>query len=98
MGYDAMRWAILLVSVGLCGCGTGGTSGTADEEFQVLSYTPDRVEYSVWTGAHSREVVTDMAQKYCQTQGKKAQIIDSEVAEKHIFKGSRVVYRFNCVS
>jgi len=42
--------------------------------------------------------VTDMAQKYCQTQGKKAQIIDSEVAEKHIFKGSRVVYRFNCVS
>ena len=92
MGNDAMRWAILLVSIGLCGC------GTADEEFQVLSYTPDRVEYSVWTGAHSREVVTDMAQKYCQGQGKKAQIIDSETAEKHIFKGSRVVYRFNCVS
>jgi hypothetical protein len=29
--------------------------------------------------------------------GKNAQIIDSETAEKHIFKGSRVVYRFNCV-
>ena len=87
-----MRWAILLLSISLWGC------GTADEEFQVLSYTPERVEYSVWTGAHSREVVTDRAQKYCQTQGKKAQIIDSEVAEKHIFKGSRVVYRFNCVS
>jgi len=42
--------------------------------------------------------VTDMAQQYCQREGKKAQIIDSEVAEKHIFKGSRVVYRFNCVS
>jgi hypothetical protein len=32
-----------------------------------------------------------------QREGKKAQIIDSEIAEKNIFKGSRVVYRFNCV-
>jgi hypothetical protein len=87
-----MRWVILLVSIGLCGC------GTADDEFRVLSYTPAGIEYSVWTGAHSREVVADMAQQYCQREGKKAQIIDSEVAEKHIFKGSRVVYRFNCVS
>jgi hypothetical protein len=87
-----MRRVILLVSIGLCGC------GTADDEFQVLSYTPERIEYSVWTGAHSREVVIDMAQRYCQGQGKKAQIIDSETAEKNLFKGSRVVYRFNCVS
>jgi hypothetical protein len=87
-----MRRVILLVSVGLCGCGTAG------EEFQVLSYTPERIEYSVWTGAHSRQVVTDMAQQYCQRQGKNAQIIDSEIAEKNLFKGSRVVYRFNCVS
>jgi len=87
-----MRRAILLLSIGLCGC------STSDDEFRVLSYTPAGIEYSVWTGAHSREVVTDMAQQYCQREGKKAQIIDSEVAEKHIFKGSRVVYRFNCVS
>ena len=92
MGYDAMRWAILLVAIGLCGC------GTADDEFRVLSYTPAGIEYSVWTGAHSREAVADMAQQYCQREGKKAQIINSEVAEKHIFKGSRVVYRFSCVS
>ena len=26
-----------------------------------------------------------------------AQIVDSETAEKNIFKGSQVVYRFNCV-
>jgi len=31
-------------------------------------------------------------------EGKNAQIIDSEIAEKNLFKGSRVVYRFNCVS
>src|SRR5262244_1881568 len=79
-GYDAMRRAILLMSIGLCGC------GTADDEFRVLSYTPAGIEYSVWTGAHSREVVTDMAQQYCQREGKKAQIIDSEVAEKHILR------------
>src|SRR2546430_13395780 len=91
-GYDHGRWALLLVTVGL------GVCGTADDEFRVLSYTPAGIEYSVWTGAHSREVVADMAQQYCQREGKKAQIIDSEVAEKHIFKGSRVVYRFNCVS
>jgi hypothetical protein len=54
-GYDAMRRAILLVSIGLCGC-------AADDEFRVLSYTPAGIEYSVWTGAHSREVVIDMAQ------------------------------------
>jgi hypothetical protein len=39
-----------------------------------------------------------MAQQYCQREGKKAQIIDSETAEKNLFKGSRVVYRFSCVS
>src|SRR5262249_32883510 len=89
---NAMRRSILLVSIGLCGC------GTADDEFRVLSYTPAGIEYSVWTGAHSREAVAGMAQQYCQREGKKAQIIDSEVAEKHIFKGSRVVYRFSCVS
>ena len=87
-----MRRSILLVSIGLSGC------GTADDEFRVLSYTPAGIEYSVWTGAHSREAVADMAQQYCQREGKKAQIINSEVAEKHIFKGSRVVYRFSCVS
>jgi hypothetical protein len=41
--------------------------------------------------------MTEMAQQYCQKDGRNAQIIDSEVAEKHIFKGSRVVYRFKCV-
>jgi hypothetical protein len=86
-----MRRVILLVSIGLCGC------GTANDEFQILSYTPERIEYSVWTEAHSREVVADMAKQYCQKQGKNAQIIDSETAEKNLFKGSRVVYRFNCV-
>ena len=86
-----MKRAILLMCIGLCGC------GTADDEFRVLSYTPERIEYSVWTGAHSREVVADMAQQYCQKQGKNAKIIDSETAEKNLFKGSRVVYRFNCV-
>ncbi len=76
-----MRWVILIVSIGLCGC------GTADDEFRVLSYTPAGIEYSVWTGAHSREAVADMAQQYCQREGKKAQIIDSETAEKNLFKG-----------
>ena len=42
--------------------------------------------------------MTDVAQQYCQREGKKAQIIDSEVAEKHIYKGRRVDYRYNCVS
>src|SRR5262249_29882759 len=68
-GYDAMRRAILLMSIGLCGC------GTADDEFRVLSHTPAGIEYSVWTGAHSREVVTDMAQQYCQREGKKFRAI-----------------------
>jgi hypothetical protein len=58
-----MRRAILLVSIGLCGC-------AADDEFRVLSYTPERIEYSVWTGAHSRQVVTDMAQQYCQRKAR----------------------------
>jgi hypothetical protein len=88
---NAVRRSILLVSIGLCGC-------AADDEFRVLSYTPAGIEYSVWTGAHSREAVADMAQQYCQREGKKAQIINSEVAEKNLFKGSRVVYRFSCVS
>jgi hypothetical protein len=87
----AMRRAMLLVSIGLCGC-------AADDEMRVLSYTPAGIEYSAWTGAYSRQAVTDLAQQYCQREGKKAQIIDSETAEKHLFKGSRVVYRFNCVS
>ena len=64
---------------------------------RVLSYTTAGVEYSAWTGAYSRQAMTDMAQQYCQREGKKAQIIDSEIAEKNLFKGSRVVYRFNCV-
>src|SRR5258707_4803690 len=88
-GYDAMRWAILLVAIGLCGC------GTADDEFRVLSYTPAGIEYSVWTCAHSREVVADMAQQDCQREGKKPQIIDSEVAPKHIFNLSRSDSLFN---
>ena len=86
-----MRRAILLMSIGLCGC------GTADDEFRVLSHTPAGIEYSVWTGAHSREAVADMAQQYCQREGRNAQLKDSEIAEKHLVKGSRVVYRFNCV-
>ena len=65
----------MLMCIGLCGC-------AADDEFRVLSYTPTGIEYSVWTGAHSREAVADMAQQYCQREGKKAQIIDSETAEK----------------
>jgi len=47
--------------------------------------------------AYSRQAMTDMAQQYCQQVGKTAQIIDSEIAEKNLFKGSRVVYRFNCI-
>ena len=87
-----MRWAILLVAVGLCGCIT-----TADDEMRVLSYTSTGIEYSAWTGAYSSKAIADLAQQYCQREGKTAQIIDSETAEKNIFKGSRVVYRFNCV-
>ena len=92
MGVWAMRWAILLVAIGLCGCIT-----TADDEMRVLSYTSTGIEYSAWTGAYSSKAIADLAQQYCQREGKTAQIIDSETAEKNIFKGSRVVYRFNCV-
>ena len=87
-----MRRAILLVCIGLCGCIT-----TADDEMRVLSYTSQGIEYSAWTGAYSSKAIADLAQQYCQREGKTAQIIDSETAEKNIFKGSRVVYRFNCV-
>jgi hypothetical protein len=87
-----MRPAILLVSIGLCGCIT-----TADDEMRVLSYTSAGIEYSAWTGAYSSKAIADLAQQYCQREGKTAQIVDSETAEKNIFKGSRVVYRFNCV-
>ena len=87
-----MRPAILLVCIGLCGCIT-----TADDEMRVLSYTSQGIEYSAWTGAYSSKAIADLAQQYCQREGKTAQIIDSETAEKNIFKGSRVVYRFNCV-
>jgi hypothetical protein len=87
-----MRPAILLMCIGLCGCIT-----TADDEMRVLSYTSQGIEYSAWTGAYSSKAIADLAQQYCQREGKTAQIIDSETAEKNIFKGSRVVYRFNCV-
>ena len=87
-----MRRAILLVCIGLCGCIT-----TADDEMRVLSYTSQGIEYSAWTGAYSSKAIADLAQQYCQREGKTAQIVDSETAEKNIFKGSRVVYRFNCV-
>ena len=87
-----MRPAILLMSIGLCGCIT-----TAEDEMRVLSYTSQGIEYSAWTGAYSSKAIADLAQQYCQREGKTAQIIDSETAEKNIFKGSRVVYRFNCV-
>ena len=81
----------MLASIGLCGCAAD------DDEMRVLSYTTAGVEYSAWTGAYSRQAMTDMAQQYCQREGKNAQIIDSEIAEKNLFKGSRVVNRFNCV-
>jgi hypothetical protein len=87
-----MRPAILLMSIGLCGCIT-----TADDEMRVLSYTSAGIEYSAWTGAYSSKAIADLAQQYCQREGKTAQIVDSETPEKNIFKGSRVVYRFNCV-
>ena len=67
------------------------------DEMRVLSYTSTGIEYSAWTGAYSSKAIADLAQQYCQREGKTAQIIDSETAEKNIFKGSRVVYRFNCV-
>ena len=70
---------------------------TADDEMRVLSYTSTGIEYSAWTGAYSSKAITDLAQQYCQRESKTAQIIGSETAEKNIFKGSRVVYRFNCV-
>jgi hypothetical protein len=77
-----MRRAILLVAIGLCGCIT-----TADDEMRVLSYTSTGIEYSAWTGAYSSKAIADLAQQYCQREGKTAQIIDSETAEKNIFKG-----------
>jgi hypothetical protein len=86
-----MRRSILLLSIGLCGC-------VEPEEMRVLSNTPTGIEFWAWTGAYSRQAMTDMAQQYCQKDGKTAQIIDSEVAEKNLFKGSRVVYRFSCVN
>jgi hypothetical protein len=85
-----MKLAVLLISIGLCGC-------AADDEMRVLAYSPAGIEYSAWTGAYSRQAMADLAQQYCQREGKNAQIIDSEIAEKNLFKGSRVVYRFNCV-
>jgi len=86
----SMRGAILLLSVALCGC-------AADDQMRVLSTTPEGIELWAWTQAYSRQAMTDMAQQYCQRDGRNAQFKDSEVAEKHLFKGSRVVYRFNCV-
>jgi hypothetical protein len=91
MGDHAMRRAMLLACIGLCGC-------AADDEMRVLSYTPAGIEYSAWTGAYSRQAMADLAQQYCQRDGKNAQMIDSEIAEKNLFKGSRVVYRFNCLT
>jgi transcription elongation GreA/GreB family factor len=85
-----MRPAILLLSVALCGCG-------ADDQMRVLDTTPEGIEAWAWTQAYSKQAMTEMAQQYCQRDGRNAQIIDSEVAEKHVFKGSRVVYRFKCV-
>ena len=85
-----MRQAILLLSIALCGC-------AADDQMRVLATTPGGIEFSAWTQAYSRQAMADMAQDYRQRDGRKAQLIDSEVAEKHLFKGSRVVYRFNCV-
>ena len=59
--------------------------------------TPEGIEAWAWTQAYSKQAITEMAQQYCQRDGRNAQFKDSEVAEKHLFKGSRVVYRFNCV-
>ena len=85
-----MRRAILILSVALCGC-------VAVDQMRVLDTTPEGIEAWAWTQAYSKQAMTEMAQQYCQKDGRNAQIIDSEVAEKHIFKGSRVVYRFKCV-
>ncbi len=85
-----MRGAILLLSVALCGC-------AADDQMRVLDTTAEGIELWAWTKAYSQQAMTDMAQQYCQREGRNAQLKDSEVAEKHLVKGSRVVYRFNCV-
>jgi hypothetical protein len=85
-----MRKAILLLAIGLCGC-------IEDDQMRVLASTPGGIELSAWTQAYSAKAMTDLAQQYCQRDGRNAQMLDSEVAEKHLFKGSRVVYRFNCV-
>jgi hypothetical protein len=85
-----MRRAILLLSIALGGC-------AADDQMKVLATTPEGIEAWAWTQAYSRQAMTEMAQQYCQRDGRNAQFKDSEVAEKHLFKGSRVVYRFNCV-
>ena len=85
-----MRRAILLLSIALSGC-------SADDQMRVLDTTPEGIELWAWTQAYSKQAMTETAQQYCQRDGRNAQIIDSEVAEKHLFKGSRVVYRFNCV-
>ena len=89
-GIVAMRWEILLLSIALCGC-------AADDQMRVLATTPEGIEAWAWTQAYSKQAMTEMAQQYCQRDGRNAQIKDSEVAEKHLLKGSRVVYRFNCV-
>jgi hypothetical protein len=85
-----MRRAILLLSIALCGC-------AEDDQMRVLATTPQGIELSAWTQAYSQKAMADLAQQYCQRDGRNAQMLDSEVAEKHLFKGSRVVYRFNCV-
>ena len=88
-GDNAMRRAILLLSIALCGC--------ADDQMKVLATTPEGIEAWAWTQAYSKQAMTEMAQQYCQRDGRNAQIKDSEIAEKDLLKGSRVVYRFNCV-
>jgi hypothetical protein len=85
-----MKRTLLLISLGLCGC-------AADDQMRVLASTPTGIEFSAWTRAYSQQAMTDMAQQYCQREGRNAQMLDAEIAEKHLIKGSRVVYRFNCV-
>ena len=79
-----MRRAILLLSIALCGCGV-------DDQMRVLDTTPEGIELWAWTQAYSKQAMTETAHQYCQRDGRNAQIIDSEVAEKHLLDRKSVV-------
>src|SRR6266446_6811723 len=47
--------------------------GERARQMTFILVTPAGIEYSAWTGAYSRQAVADLAQQYCQREGKNAQ-------------------------